>query len=533
MTISITADGGAPGEPLVHFWSTCVGAGRAAEGLRAGWQEQLQLVADAAGFGYVRFHGLLHDDMFVHRREPDGTDVHNFQYVDDLFDRLLDAGVRPFVELGFSPPDMAREQGTTFWWKANGAPPTDLDGWAELIRRLAEHWIARYGADEVRTWYFEVWNEPNLGPFFRGSKSEYFALYGATAGALKRADQGLRVGGPATSNFVPDGRFAGEHEDVSQHAIVREAEDLDALEWRPVWLQDFLTYCHQRGLPVDFVSCHPYPTDWALDGHGVHQQHTRAADATTRDLRTLRELVDNSPYPDAEIHLTEWNSSPSSRDHTHDYPQAATFVVKANLESIGLVDSLAYWVFTDVFEEAGAGDTAFHGGFGMITFQGVPKPVFHAYRMLNRLGDELLARTDGAVVTRHSATGGLAALAYHYPPEVTQAPPGSFGGRETAERILATGSPRRLRVELAGLRPGASVTIETLDARNGNALPIWQAMGAPDSPSRQQTALLREAGRSVRHVVQQADEQGRFLFDEEVRPWSVVLVHQPVPGRSR
>jgi len=81
------------------------------------------------------------------------------------------------------------------------------------------HWIVRYGLDEVRRWYFEVWNEPNLRPFFQGGKSEYFELYRATVTAVKAVDAGLRVGGPATSNFVPDARVAGETEDIGQHKL--------------------------------------------------------------------------------------------------------------------------------------------------------------------------------------------------------------------------------------------------------------------------------------------------------------------------
>ena len=84
---------------------------------------------------------------------------------------------------------------------------------------------------------------------------------------MKAIDAKLRVGGPSTSNFVPDARFDGETEDVSQHKVVLEAAELDTLDWQPVWMRDFLAYCEKEKLPVDFVSCHPYPTDWALDEH--------------------------------------------------------------------------------------------------------------------------------------------------------------------------------------------------------------------------------------------------------------------------
>jgi len=101
-------------------------------------------------------------------------------------------------------------------------------------------------------------------------------------------------------------------------------------------------------------------------------------------------MVNESPFPKAEIHLTEWSSSSSPRDFSHDYLPAATFVVRTNLDSIGLVDSLSYWTFTDVFEEGGAGNTIFHGGFGLINYQDIVKPTFHACRFLHALGDELL-----------------------------------------------------------------------------------------------------------------------------------------------
>jgi len=501
-----------------------VGAGRANEGLRADWQEQLQTAVRDCGFRYLRFHGLFHDDMFVYR-ERDGVVFHNFQYVDILFDRMLELGIRPFVEFGFCPGDLATERGTVFWWKANGSPPKDYGKWAELVRATVLHWIERYGSQEVRSWYFEVWNEPNLDPFFRGTKSQYFELYKVTARVVKEIDANLRVGGPATSNFVPDARFEGEKEDLSCHRTVLEASDLDALDWRPVWLEEFLAFCQRERLPVDFVSCHPYPTDWALDAHGQSRKSTRGVQATPRDLALVRKIVDGSPFPNAEIHLTEWSSSASPRDFTHDFLQAATYIVKANLDSIGLVDSLSYWTFTDVFEEGGAGDTIFHGGFGMINLQGIVKPVFHAYRFLHALGDELLAREAAGVVTRSRETGRTTALAWHYPPEMPLSVPSSFDSRDKAYETLALGKPEALRIELAGLRPGAPLLVETLDRSHGNAMAAWEAMGKP-TLAREQTKLLRQAAEATRKEILAADASGRFALERRIEPWSVVLVKE-------
>jgi xylan 1,4-beta-xylosidase len=527
MSIELKANASAAGQPLQHFWSLCAGAGRANEGLRADWQEHLRLAVKECGFKYIRFHGLYHDDMFVYREE-NGCSIYNFQYVDILFDALLEIGIKPFVEFGFCPKDIAAETGTVFWWKGNGAPPKDFAKWAELIRRTMRNWIARYGIEEVRTWYFEVWNEPNLPPFFRGTKSQYFELYKTTASVLKEFDPQLRVGGPATSNFVPDGRFDGEVEDTSCHKIVTQAKDINALDWQPVWVRQFLAFCQREKLPVDFVSCHPYPTDWALDEHtpGGFKKNTREVGATPRDLKLIRKIVAESPFPTAEVHLTEWSSSSSPRDNTHDFLQAATFVVKANLESCGTVDSLSYWTFTDVFEESGCGDTVFHGGFGMINLQGIVKPTFHAYRFMNALGDELLGRFSAGVVTRCSRTKRLSAIAYHYPPEMPQTVLASFDSRDKAYETLALGEPEQLNIELAGLKPGVQVVVETLDKQNGNALAAWEALGKPDNLSREQAKFLREKAAATKQEIFAADRNGHFKLQRTIEPWSVVLIRE-------
>jgi xylan 1,4-beta-xylosidase len=527
MPIDLKADATACGKQFKHHWDFCVGAGRANEGLRADWQEQLSFAIKECGFKFIRFHGLYHDDMFVYREE-NGRAIYNFQYVDILFDKLLAIGIKPFVEFGFCPKDLASESATVFWWKANGAPPKNYTKWGDLIHRTMQNWIARYGLEEVRTWYFEVWNEPNLNPFFRGTQSQYFELYKTTAMVLKKIDPDLRVGGPATSNFVPDARFDGELEDTSQHRVVTRAEDINALDWQPVWVRQFLAFCKREKLPVDFISCHPYPTDWALDEHtpGEFKKSTRDVDATARDLQLIRKIVTESPFPKAEIHLTEWSSSSSPRDFTHDFLQAATYVAKANLESIGSVDSLSYWTFTDVFEEGGCGHTAFHGGFGMINLQGIVKPVFHAYRFMHMLGDEMLDNFQGGITTRSSKTSKLSGLVYHYPPEMPQTVPAAFNSPAKAYETLMLGKQEQLNIKWTNLKPGSQILIETLDQIHGNAMAAWDSLGQPDSLTREQTKLLYEKSISTKKEIFRADALGTFQHTLTLKPWSLISIRE-------
>ena len=518
-SIALSADAKATGKPLVHFWSKVVGAGRANEGLRSTWQEELQTAVEYGGFQYVRFHGIFHDDMFVYREGKDGTPVYNFQYIDDLFDRMLAKHARPFVELAFSPIELASTPKKTFWWNANGSPPSDYKKWSDLVDHLVRHCIVRYGADEVRQWYFEVWNEPNLKGFFDGTQLQYFELYKASAETIKKIDPALRVGGPATSNFELDKDAAA----AAQASGVQL--DVNALPWRPVWIPAFLAYCKEHNLPVDFVSTHPYPADFNLDEPGGTKSkgYRRSIDSTRIDLTYLRKLINASAYPKAEIQLTEWSSTPSPVDHGHDSLAAGAFIAKTNLESIGLVDSLSYWVFTDVFEERRAIDSIFHGGFGLINYQEIVKPAFHAYRMMNELGDELVQQSAGGVVTRKA--GKIVALAYNYPPEVKDSLPFS-GSLAAADKIDATGSARDFTLNLSHLPPNARFEVETLDHDHGDAVAAWEAMGKPEPPTREQTLLLQKQAWATKKETIHADATGKLTFKASLPPWAVLVVRQ-------
>ncbi|MGI5894364.1 MAG: GH39 family glycosyl hydrolase [Candidatus Merdivicinus sp.] len=357
-----------------RYYTKCVTAGRAAEGLRADWQDQLRELQWEIGFEYIRFHGIFHDDMGIYQEDENGKPKFYFGYFDKLFDFLLSVGIKPIMEFGFMPSQLATQCGTVFWWKGNGAPPVDYGKWAELVEATVRHAIDRYGIEEVLTWYFEVWNEPNLGSFWRGTFEEYCHLYEVSVEAVKKIDVRLRVGGPSTSG-------ADFREDLQ-------------------WLKNFIRFCDDKHLPIDFFSAHPYPTYWPLDTEGNKQMGYMKQDSTIQHLSMIREIVDQSPYPQAEIHLTEWNSSPSPRDLIHDTMFMAPFILYNISMNFQKVNSLGFWTFTDVFEEQGANLYQFHGGFGMMNPSGLKKPSYWAYYFLSKLGDEILVADENHLVSR-------------------------------------------------------------------------------------------------------------------------------------
>lgn len=519
--IHVTANAQSEGTPFVHYWSKVVGSGHAALGLRATWQDELATVAKYCGFKYVRFHGIFSDGMMDYRESKQGKPIYNWQYVDDLYDGMLAKGVRPFVELDFSPSALATVKDTTFWWKANGSPPSSYAKWSALVQAFVAHCVQRYGKKEVESWYFEVWNEPNLSkPFFRGGdQAKYFELYNVTAKAIKSVDPRLRVGGPATSSYRMD--------KAALATMEKSGKPINpwSIPWKPVWVKAFLVYCHQNHLPVDFVSTHPYPQPFSIGvpNKADKKHYLRSIYATHNDLATVRNIVEHSAFPHAEIICTEWSSSPDPLDYTHDSLPEAAFIAKTNLESAGLVEGLSYWTFSDVFEENRDIDTPFHGGFGLINYQQIVKPAFHAYQFMNELGDTRIGWTRGAVITKQATSGKIVAMAYNYPLRLSLPVSNTL---QEANELADEGDARMLNMTITHLPPHAAFQIEVLNKNHGDALRGWEEMGTPNPPSIEQTKELRRLAWATMTNIVQADGAGTLKIHKRIRPWAVILIKE-------
>jgi xylan 1,4-beta-xylosidase len=434
----------------------CVGAGRANEGLRADWQEQLATVHRECGFRYVRFHGLLHDDMGVYREARDGTPLYNWQYVDKLYDAMLAAGVKPFVELGFMPAALASGTKTIFWWNGNVTPPKSYEKWEALIEALTRHFEERYGRDEVKTWYFEVWNEPNLlDGFWTGTQADYFKLYAHAAAAIKRVCLDYRVGGPATAGAA--------------------------------WVPEFLRHCSENRLPVDFVSTHSYNVDGYLDENGEQLVRlVRGHNNVTDDALRVAKEIAVSPYPRLELHFTEWSASYTPRDPAHDHYFSAPYILSTLKRVAGAATSMSYWTFTDVFEEPGPGPTPFHGGFGLLNLQGLRKPAFYAFQFLNQLGDTELVNTDADSWACRSRDGAQVLLWDMHTPEQ-----GDASNQTYFKRDLPSARAGDVRLRIGGLAAGEyELALSRIGYRSNDVYADFMQMGSPTWLSQQQVKDL-------------------------------------------
>ncbi len=434
----------APTRPFPHFWERMFGSGRAILSLRDSYRRDLRQVKEATGFEYVRFHAILDDEVGVYDEDRSGAALYNYSYVDQIYDGLLAAGVRPFVELSFMPSKLAARQLVhPFWYKPIVSPPRDYSRWADLVSHLAAHLVERYGLQEVSRWYFEVWNEPNID-FWAGEPklATYEQLYDVSARALKNVSRQLRVGGPATS--------AAE------------------------WVEPFLRHTAEQHVPVDFVSTHVYGNDSPRQVLGTDQA-VPSTEMVGRAVRKVHDQVRASSRPDLPIVWSEFNATYKNDPAVTDSAFMGPWLADTIRQCDGLADMLSYWTFSDVFEEQGVIRTPFYGGFGLIAEDHIPKPSFNAFALLHRLGDRRIAADSPSALVTRRRDGALVVAVWNL----------SLPGEHAESRTT--------RILVKGLPGEARAVVSHVDPAHGSPLAAYAAMGDPAWPTRDQIAALRRA----------------------------------------
>jgi len=465
----LTIDAHAPTTPFPHFWEQTFGSGRAILSLRESYRDDLRTVKQATNFQSIRFHGIFMDEVGLY--DPDrktqnpglaaqaanDASVYNFSYIDQIYDGLLANGVRPFVELSFMPRKMASDPNAlhAFWYKQNVSPPKDYKLWDDMIRAFATHLIERYGIDEVSTWKFEVWNEPNLD-FWGGTPRQktYFELYDHTARTLKSVSPRLLVGGPATAQAA--------------------------------WVAPFLAHTKADNVPVDFVSTHVYGNDTADNVFGTTEQIPRDK-MVWRAVEKVHGEIVNSAYPKMPLIFSEYNASYANEPNITDSPYMGPWLANTIRLCDGLTESMDYWAFSDVFEEQGVVRSPFYGGFGLVAADSIPKASLNVFAILHKLGDRRIAvDSESALATTDGK--GLELALWNY------APPTGEGATYTMPTTPA-GPAKSFDVELKSVPRNAVVEIWRVDDDHSNVLKAFNAMGRPSGNlTQQQIAKLKAAG---------------------------------------
>lgn len=425
--------------------------------------------------------------------DASGKPVYNFTILDQIFDEYKAAGVRPMVELGFMPKDLA--SGTMDYEMpypntvkgSVQSPPKDYAMWGELCRRVTEHFVQRYGRAEVATWYFEVWNEPDIG-YWQGTPADYLKLYDYSVAGVRKALPTAIVGGPAVTG------------PGSQRATT--------------FLQNFFAHCeHDKNawtgepIPLDFISFHPKgsprlvppgPGETAHIRMGLQNEISAAASG-------FRTVAASAKYHNLPIILSEADpegcaacsakENPNNAYRNGDvYPTYTAAAMKA-LADLALQNKVnLIGMVTWAFEFEGK---QYFEGFRTLATNGIDKPVLNVFRMAGLFsGDRVAATSSSEVPAQDIAKSGVRAQ-----PDID-----AFATKSTHEAAVMLWNyhdedlpvaASQVTVKISGIPAGVTkVLLEhfRIDDTHSNAYTVWLAMGSPQNPTPDQYAQLKSAG---------------------------------------
>ncbi len=455
----------------------CVGTGRLGLALTEEYLKELEYVQKMIGFSYIRGHGLFSDDVSIYHeyKENDETKVeYNYTYVDRIFDAYLKLNIRPYLELGFMPGQLASGTQTIFYWKGNTTPPKDYSRWTDMVVALLGHLKGRYG-EEVTDWPIEVWNEPNLpGFWFKADMEEYFKLFKETFNAIKKCDSRFKVGGPAICG-------------------VKDAE----------WTKAFLEFCKKEGIHPDRITRHHYTVEFP-ERIG-HYDYSKLEDQEMRfaNLQSTRDIVDSyEEFKGTPIHLTEFSTSYTPKGVIHDTNLNAAYLAR-QLSGLGDVnETYSYWTFGDVFEEQGVPNSLFHGGFGMVAAGNIPKPTFwtfYFYKQLKLFGGDCVHRDAESVILKNGGSSYAGIL-------------WNIDGEELTKELI-------LPVDAEG---DYTLITKTVDEVCCNPLKLWHDMGEPAYPTAEETELIKGAAQPLTQSCIAGSQNGSAAVSVLLRKNAVV-----------
>jgi len=450
---------------------------------------------------YVRVHNLLTTgdgtpalkwgSTNAYTEDAAGHPVYDWHIIDRIFDTYMKRKMKPLVQIGFMPKALStRPEPYQHNWAAGvqgsplftgwAYPPTDYGKWSELVYQWARHTVERYGVNEVKSWYWEVWNEPDIG-YWQGTPEEFQKLYDFAVNGLKRALPEAKVGGPEITG--PNGARTQQI------------------------LKDFIEHClrgtnnatGQRGTPLDFVTFHAKGAPRVVDGHvrmGIANQLKAISNgfeivASFPELRNAPIVIGESDPEGCAACSMRTNPENAYRNGTmyssYTAAQIARTFELADLHKVNLLGAVT-WAFE--FE----GQPPF-AGFRDLATNGIDKPVLNVFRMLGKMrGDRVAVTSTSAADVQTIRDSGV------------RAEPDVYALATRSDRTMEIlvwnyhdddlpVPPATIALAIDGLSGRtATITEYRVDDRHSNSYEVWKAMGSPESLTPSQKATLEKAG---------------------------------------
>ena len=485
-------------------WQRILNIGYARDLLMMPVQKQVLQAQQEIGFNYLRFQGIFDEDMHIYSEDALGKPSFDFSFTGMVFDFILSVGLVPFVELGYMPAQLACEQTKVFDRPSIFSGCTDLKKWEQLVKATLRFLIMRYGVERVRQWRFTT-----IGLVYVNAgcikQSEHDELYCTTWRAIKSVDPQCQFGGP--------GGFA--------HLIKDE-------NGVPHFLQNAIT---TNCIP-DFISiqCHPHSQtgeDALFMNYTLSQQFSPAILSSDEEflshtLEALHSLLQQFELDHLQIYLEETNSTLWQRDLSSDTCYKAAWLVKYICATKGQV-VFGYWLLTDLFEERSCFENLFYGGYGLLTYNGIPKAGYEAMRLISKLGNHILDSGNGWMLTCGQDSYQL--ILYHYCPysNLYRYRYKRLEKPQDAYSVFEQRAIHQIHVQLRNI-PDGSYNVEqlTITRQNGSSFDTWLKIGAPRYPDQNVVNYLLRQSKSD-YMAEMRYAVGGINLDITLKPHEVAL----------
>lgn len=382
---------------ISHSWRNLINLGYAQDGLRSDLQQHLSDIQKKIKFKYARFQGIFSDEMLSYGEEEINETNYNFTKIDKLIDFLYSINLKPFIELGNKAKILNLASDKIMYFRNSSEKQKNSKESLSLLEKFIVHCINRYGINEVSQWYFELWKEGDTDyVFWNGRFDKYLNKFQNYYNIIKKTIPNAKIGGPG---FNP--------------------------EINMKWFDEFLNQLKKTGTKLDFLSISMYPYELIEDSkvEKLNMKNNIACKTYKNDdgeylthlllskdknyskvrLDKIRKIVKESGVYIPEIHVTEYNSSISHRHPANDTTFKAAYITKNIIDNLDETESFAYWLCSDISGELKDSKNLLYGDMGLISANGINKPGFYAYEMLAKLGNDLIQKGDGYIITKKSS----------------------------------------------------------------------------------------------------------------------------------
>lgn len=494
------------GQAYTKYWSKMINIGYARDLLNSDMQEQLNQLKNDLEFSYARVWGIFEDDMLLEDRS-EGDIQFNFSTINKLLDILLNLGLKPFIELGPKPKIISKNIEETL--VIEPIMKRSLEEWRNLSRAFLSQCVERFGIEEVETWYFEIWR-PNFDFIRNRNKTyidqlqdplefqEYFKLFGEFKKIAKEIVPSAKVGGCGLS-------------------MDSEGDKLNLLlqEWKKEEFQP------------DFLSVYLYPVEIERVDMQIPNSHSADSEYILNTLTELRRSLKNSGFNELELNVTEWNNTVSNRDYLNDSCFKATYMIKNLIENLteNKVKMIGYWLASDIFSDFRDSKNLLFGGVGLITKNGIKKPSYHAFALLKRLGNILVAKGENYIVTKKTG-GSFQVLCFnykHFDYSYYLSPEGSIGINQQYE-IFENNDALVISIKMQGIRNGRyRVKKLKLNREHGSVLDEWFNIGQASDLKQDEIEYLKQICIPELKIEKIMVNDESIVLREELQPHEISL----------